>query len=76
MSNDPNLAKKYGIAVDAIRNILAASKRINQRLDDPHRDGLGTDAVSPTGDDFNELDAQVTGFALEALAILNEPEEV
>ncbi len=35
----------------ALRDVLA----YNNRLNDPHGDGTGTDAHSPTGDSYNDL---------------------
>lgn len=38
-----------------VRTLLDFAAAHEAKLNDPHGDGTGDDAVAPTGDDYNEL---------------------
>lgn len=41
--------------MDTLRTVLARIQAHDMRLDDPHGDGSGNGAESPTGDDYNDV---------------------
>lgn len=50
-----HLPARVKVLEDALKTLFAAVQAHDQQLDDPHGDGTGNDAESPTGDDYNEL---------------------
>jgi hypothetical protein len=55
------------LLITALQDILSESRQINNRLNDPTGDRLGTNSRSPTADDFNDLDGRVVSIAMAAL---------
>lgn len=56
------------LLIATLQRILTAAEEIDQKLDDPHGDGSGDDAESPTGDDYNDLYGTIVPLARDALA--------
>jgi hypothetical protein len=48
---------------DILAQLVADARTLSLDMDDPHRDGSGRDARSPTGDDWNELYALIEAAA-------------
>jgi len=62
--------------IEEAQRLVAFVTQQAQKMNDPHGDGTGNDAVPPTGDDWNELATHVAelGAVLDDLAHVSEDE--